>query len=158
MEDAVARWMEEHQVIHLFNLPHTPRHNAAAEHGNGVLKAECGLGKGCRLANVPERPTCVRELVQDPTRAVSEATQGPVSLLDAGARATRRVLRGWAGLILAAWERPRRCAPACEPWVAHRAPVQRRAAPGGVCDRPLGLPRGGPLRDAHRTARLGNEA
>ena len=30
---AVADWMRQRAVLHLFNLPHTPQHNGCSEHG-----------------------------------------------------------------------------------------------------------------------------
>lgn len=41
--ELVRQWCAERQVVQLFNLPRTPQHNAAAEHGIGELKAEAGL-------------------------------------------------------------------------------------------------------------------
>ncbi len=35
-----------HDVLHLLNLPHTPRHNPWVERGHRDLKQETGLGKG----------------------------------------------------------------------------------------------------------------
>ncbi len=42
----VAEWCEEHGVVQLFSLPHTPQHNAASEHGMLELKDLAALGKG----------------------------------------------------------------------------------------------------------------
>jgi len=41
--DLLERYLEEHRVVHLRSLPHTPQHNAWAEHGIGELRAESGL-------------------------------------------------------------------------------------------------------------------
>lgn len=45
----VRRWLEAHRIVHLLNLPRTPRHNARAERAIGELKAESGLGSGVQL-------------------------------------------------------------------------------------------------------------
>ena len=37
--------LEELQIVHLKNVPHTPEHNPVAEHANGELKAEVDLGE-----------------------------------------------------------------------------------------------------------------
>jgi transposase InsO family protein len=50
----LARYLERHRVVHLFNLPHTPQHNAWAERAIGELKAESGLGKGVVLRDHAE--------------------------------------------------------------------------------------------------------
>jgi len=39
----VRAWASEHEVILLFNLPHTPQHNPRAERTNGSLKLASGL-------------------------------------------------------------------------------------------------------------------
>jgi transposase InsO family protein len=104
-DERVARWMERHGVVHLFNLPHTPRHNAAVEHGHRELKAECGLGKGSLLGDVPARQTSVREFAPGAAPGAGNCVQGPASLLEAGARATGRALRGWMRQLLGAWQR-----------------------------------------------------
>jgi transposase InsO family protein len=39
----VAKCLESHQVIHLFNEPHTPEQNAWVEHGNGEHQQEMAL-------------------------------------------------------------------------------------------------------------------
>ena len=46
----VRLYLDAHQVVHLFNRPHTPQHNPWGERANGVLKAESELGKGVRLS------------------------------------------------------------------------------------------------------------
>lgn len=33
-------WLQEHRIVHLKTLPHTPKHNAVAERANGELKME----------------------------------------------------------------------------------------------------------------------
>jgi transposase InsO family protein len=40
---ALARVCEREQVVLLFNVPHTPQHNAFVESGFGELKCACGL-------------------------------------------------------------------------------------------------------------------
>jgi transposase InsO family protein len=50
----VERWLKRHHVIHLKNLPRTPRHNAVAERAIGELKAESGLGSGERFTDLEE--------------------------------------------------------------------------------------------------------
>jgi len=45
----VARWLAEHQVVHLRNVPHTPKHNPWVERGHRELKEEAALGKGVEL-------------------------------------------------------------------------------------------------------------
>lgn len=40
------RFLDEHAVVHLLSLPHTPRHNPWVERGHRDLKDESGLGKG----------------------------------------------------------------------------------------------------------------
>jgi transposase InsO family protein len=40
----VAECLKEHHVIHLFNEPHTPEHNAWVEHGHGEHQEEMVLG------------------------------------------------------------------------------------------------------------------
>ena len=35
----VTAWLEQNQVIHLKNLPHTPQHNASCERSHRDLKA-----------------------------------------------------------------------------------------------------------------------
>lgn len=50
----VAAYLAAHQVVVLYNVPRTPQHNARAERGIGELKQESGLGKGVRLADIPE--------------------------------------------------------------------------------------------------------
>ena len=52
--DRVRRWLEEHRVVHLRNLPSTPRHNARAERAIGELKAESGLCSGVELVDMDE--------------------------------------------------------------------------------------------------------
>lgn len=47
----LALWLEAHRVLHLRNLPRTPRHNARAERAIGELKAESGLGSGVALVD-----------------------------------------------------------------------------------------------------------
>ena len=47
----VGRWLAAHSVVHLRNLPRTPRHNARAERAIGELKAESGLGSGVELVD-----------------------------------------------------------------------------------------------------------
>jgi transposase InsO family protein len=49
--DRVRQWLEAHRVVHLLNLPRTPRHNAIAERAIGELKAESGLGSGVELVD-----------------------------------------------------------------------------------------------------------
>ena len=44
--DLLAQWCRAHKVIHLLNLPYTPQHNGACEHGMRDLKWGAGLGKG----------------------------------------------------------------------------------------------------------------
>ena len=70
-------WLEEHRVIALRNLPHTPEHNPWIEHGFGELKAETGLGKNVRIP-------VLREAVEDIADAIER--------LDAG---RLRATRGW---------------------------------------------------------------
>jgi transposase InsO family protein len=41
--NAVAECLEAHQVVHLFNEPHTPEHNAWVEHGHGEHQEEMAL-------------------------------------------------------------------------------------------------------------------
>jgi putative transposase len=41
-----GRFLDEHAVVHLRSLPHTPRHNPWVERGHRDLKDESGLGKG----------------------------------------------------------------------------------------------------------------
>jgi transposase InsO family protein len=41
----VRAWAVEHEVILLFNIPHTPQHNARAERTNGDLRLACALDK-----------------------------------------------------------------------------------------------------------------
>jgi transposase InsO family protein len=41
--ERAERWLERHRVIHLRNVPHTPRHNAYAERAIGELKQRCGI-------------------------------------------------------------------------------------------------------------------
>ncbi|MBK8180614.1 MAG: transposase family protein [Planctomycetes bacterium] len=41
----VRAWAVEHEVILLFNIPHTPQHNARAERTNGNLRLASGLDK-----------------------------------------------------------------------------------------------------------------
>ena len=48
----VARWCEQHGVMHLYSLPRTPQHNSWSEHGMRELKAETLLGKGCRVLDI----------------------------------------------------------------------------------------------------------
>ncbi len=47
----VAEWCEEHGVVQLFSLPHTPQHNAPSEHGMLELKELAALGKGVRVVD-----------------------------------------------------------------------------------------------------------
>jgi len=47
--DATEAWLEERQVIHLLNLPHTPQHNGATERAMRDPKAETKLGKGVQV-------------------------------------------------------------------------------------------------------------
>lgn len=49
--DRVRQWLVAHRVVHLLNLPRTPRHNARAERAIGELKAESGLGSGVELVD-----------------------------------------------------------------------------------------------------------
>jgi len=44
--ELVRDWGARHGVVQLFNRPHTPQHNGAAEHGMRELKEESLLGKG----------------------------------------------------------------------------------------------------------------
>ncbi|HEX6241506.1 MAG TPA: hypothetical protein VFZ61_11450 [Polyangiales bacterium] len=48
----VESWCEQHGVVRLWNLPHTPQHNPWVEHGNGEIKQQSGLGKGKRIPSV----------------------------------------------------------------------------------------------------------
>jgi hypothetical protein len=50
----VADYLAGEQVIHLRSRAHTPTDNPVAEHRNGELKAESGLGKGVVLASHEE--------------------------------------------------------------------------------------------------------
>ena len=47
----LAQWLSAHRIVHLRNLPRTPRHNARAERAIGELKAESGLGSGVELVD-----------------------------------------------------------------------------------------------------------
>ncbi|HEX5009342.1 MAG TPA: transposase family protein [Planctomycetota bacterium] len=44
----VAGWCEQHGVLSLCNLPHTPQHNPFAERGMRELGEQTGLGRGVR--------------------------------------------------------------------------------------------------------------
>ncbi len=44
--EAFEHFLEEHCVLHLLSLPHTPQHNPWVERGHRDLKDESGLGKG----------------------------------------------------------------------------------------------------------------
>ena len=58
----VAACLREHQVILLRNLPHTPQHNAFAEHNNGDLQRASGLDKASRRrAKALECPVCLAD-------------------------------------------------------------------------------------------------
>jgi transposase InsO family protein len=50
----VERWLAEHEVVHLLNLPHTPQHNAWIERAFRELEAEAGLGAGLVLDSLDE--------------------------------------------------------------------------------------------------------
>jgi transposase InsO family protein len=63
--DRVVRWLAEHHVVHLLNLPRTPRHNAFVERAIGELKAESGLGSGMELKSEAE---ALRKLEEARTR------------------------------------------------------------------------------------------
>jgi transposase InsO family protein len=54
------RFLEEHGVLHLLSLPHTPRHNPWVERGHRDIKGETGLGKGVRIES---RDVVVRQVV-----------------------------------------------------------------------------------------------
>jgi transposase InsO family protein len=41
---AVAAFLEENRIVHLRNVPHTPRHNPAVERAHREVKAEAALG------------------------------------------------------------------------------------------------------------------
>lgn len=66
--DPVATWLEEHGVVHLLSLPHTPRHNPWVERTNGELKAETGLGRGVVVDDARE----VRERVDAARRRLDD--------------------------------------------------------------------------------------
>jgi len=46
------QFLEEHEILHLRNLPHTPRHNPWVERGNRDFKEETGFGKGVVIDDV----------------------------------------------------------------------------------------------------------
>ena len=70
-------WAREHQVVLLYNLPHTPQHNGAGERSIGELREELE-GEGA----VPG--------LQD---GGGELVRGPVCLVEAGVAATEQGLR-----------------------------------------------------------------
>lgn len=47
--EAFEDFLEEHQIVHLMNLPHTPEHNCHTERGVKELKGVLGIPRG-RLA------------------------------------------------------------------------------------------------------------
>jgi transposase InsO family protein len=58
----VERLLEREQVIVLWNLPHTPQHNARTERGIGDLKRASGLARAAtRGADPSQVPVCTRE-------------------------------------------------------------------------------------------------
>jgi len=58
----VQRLLEREQVIVLWNLPHTPQHNARTERGIGDLKRASGLARAtARVADPSQVPVCTRE-------------------------------------------------------------------------------------------------
>lgn len=66
---AVKRLLEEHQVIALFNVPHTPQHNAFAERSILDLKLASGLdGPAVRIADPSQVPVCTSDAGCSATR------------------------------------------------------------------------------------------
>jgi transposase InsO family protein len=47
----LRQWLDAHRIVHLRNVPRTPRHNARVERAIGELKAESGLGSGVDLVD-----------------------------------------------------------------------------------------------------------
>jgi transposase InsO family protein len=82
-------FLEEHGIVHLLNEPHTPQHNAVAEHGHGEIKRETGLGKGSKLEALPCERVTIVDPQQDAEKVVAECVQGPVWVVDAGAARTQ---------------------------------------------------------------------
>ena len=52
VNERVETWLEDQGVVHLLNLPHTPRHNPWVERTHRDLKQETGLGRGVVLNDV----------------------------------------------------------------------------------------------------------
>jgi hypothetical protein len=66
----VRAWCAEHEVILLFNLPHTPQHNPRAERTNGDLKRAIGLEHvAARGADPLQGHVCITEAGVLSTRA-----------------------------------------------------------------------------------------
>lgn len=81
--ERLQRRLREERVIVLWNVPHTPQHNARTERGIGELKRASGL--------------------DDVLRERVETTEGPVSSWEPGASRTRsdvlvRLIEAWVGL------------------------------------------------------------
>ena len=66
---ALVRWAREHQVVLLYNQPHTPQHNGAGERSVGELREELGELEG---------------LVDGPVEGAALPLQGPVLELGGG--------------------------------------------------------------------------
>jgi len=57
-------FLEEHDVLHLKSLPHTPQQNPWVERGHRDLKEETGLGKGVRIGNIAKAREAICKAVE----------------------------------------------------------------------------------------------